>query len=220
MPARRPAAAIPAARATSTRTRCNTPLGRRLPQVRLVQHRRIGSPREAYRTMAKALHGGRATDRVQHLRVGHQQALVVGERRSATCGGPRATSRTAGTAPSATASGSSSGIMQILDKQDDLRKHAGPGHWNDPDMMEVGNMPAVGEDRAHFAHVGHAGRAAHRGQRRPQDERRHARDPDEQGSDRRRSGSARDLGVRPPQGGRRRDLDQAARRATRGRLPC
>jgi alpha-galactosidase len=45
----------------------------------------------------------------------------------------------------------SSGVMQILDKQDDLRKHGGPGHWNDPDMMEVGNMPAVGEDRAHFA---------------------------------------------------------------------
>jgi alpha-galactosidase len=45
----------------------------------------------------------------------------------------------------------SSGVMQILDKQDDLRKHGGPGHWNDPDMMEVGNMPAVNEDRAHFA---------------------------------------------------------------------
>jgi len=46
---------------------------------------------------------------------------------------------------------SSHGVMQILDKQDGLRKYAGPGRWNDPDMMEVGNMSTVGEDRAHFA---------------------------------------------------------------------
>lgn len=43
------------------------------------------------------------------------------------------------------------GIMQILDKQADLRKYSGPGQWNDPDMMEVGNLASVGEDRAHFA---------------------------------------------------------------------
>jgi alpha-galactosidase len=41
--------------------------------------------------------------------------------------------------------------MQILDKQDGLRQYAGPGHWNDPDMMEVGNMSSSNEDRAHFA---------------------------------------------------------------------
>lgn len=46
---------------------------------------------------------------------------------------------------------SSWGIMRILDKQAGLRKYAGPGHWNDPDMMEVGNMPSVNEDRAHFS---------------------------------------------------------------------
>jgi len=43
------------------------------------------------------------------------------------------------------------GTMQILDKQEGLRQYAGPGHWNDPDMLEVGNgklTPA--EDRAHF----------------------------------------------------------------------
>jgi len=45
----------------------------------------------------------------------------------------------------------SPGVMQILDKQDGLRQHAGPGHWNDPDMMEVGDMDTVGENRAHFA---------------------------------------------------------------------
>ena len=42
------------------------------------------------------------------------------------------------------------GVMQILDKQDGLRKFAGPGHWNDPDMLEVGNGMSIGEDRAHF----------------------------------------------------------------------
>lgn len=45
----------------------------------------------------------------------------------------------------------SHGVMAILDKQAGLRKYAGPGHWNDPDMMEVGNLPSVNEDRAHFA---------------------------------------------------------------------
>jgi alpha-galactosidase len=44
------------------------------------------------------------------------------------------------------------GVMQILDKQDGLRKYAGPGHWNDPDMLEIGNgKMTAGEDRAHFS---------------------------------------------------------------------
>ncbi|MEN9445108.1 MAG: hypothetical protein RIS47_1999 [Bacteroidota bacterium] len=43
------------------------------------------------------------------------------------------------------------GVTHIIDKQDGLRKYAGPGHWNDPDMMEVGNGMAVNEDRAHFS---------------------------------------------------------------------
>lgn len=47
---------------------------------------------------------------------------------------------------------SSWGIMRILDKQKGLRTHAGPGHWNDPDMMEVGNSGlSVAESRAHFS---------------------------------------------------------------------
>ena len=44
-----------------------------------------------------------------------------------------------------------SGVMQILDLQDGLRQYAGPGHWNDPDMLEVGNGMSVSEDRAHFS---------------------------------------------------------------------
>ena len=43
------------------------------------------------------------------------------------------------------------GMLQILDMQDGLRKFAGPNHWNDPDMMEVGNGMTVAEDRAHFS---------------------------------------------------------------------
>jgi alpha-galactosidase len=43
------------------------------------------------------------------------------------------------------------GVMQILDKQEGLRKYAGPDHWNDPDMMEVGNGLSIGENRAHFS---------------------------------------------------------------------
>lgn len=43
------------------------------------------------------------------------------------------------------------GVLQILDLQDGLRKYAGPGHWNDPDMMEVGNGLTDSENRAHFS---------------------------------------------------------------------
>lgn len=46
---------------------------------------------------------------------------------------------------------SSWGILNILDMQEGLREYAGPGHWNDPDMMEVGNAMSVNEDRAHFS---------------------------------------------------------------------
>jgi alpha-galactosidase len=42
------------------------------------------------------------------------------------------------------------GAMEILDKQVPLRQYAGPGHWNDPDMLEVGNGMTDSEDRAHF----------------------------------------------------------------------
>ena len=31
------------------------------------------------------------------------------------------------------------GVMPIVDLNEPLRKYAGPGHWNDPDMLEVGN---------------------------------------------------------------------------------
>ncbi len=30
-------------------------------------------------------------------------------------------------------------MMEIVDTQSAIAKYAGPGHWNDPDMLEVGN---------------------------------------------------------------------------------
>ncbi len=43
-------------------------------------------------------------------------------------------------------------VLNILDQQVGLSRYAGPGAWNDPDMLQVGNggMTSV-EDRAHFS---------------------------------------------------------------------
>ncbi|MCU4177250.1 glycoside hydrolase family 27 protein [Carboxylicivirga sp. N1Y90] len=46
---------------------------------------------------------------------------------------------------------SSLGVWPIIKLRKDIRKHTGPGHWNDFDMMEVGNGMTVAEDRVHFA---------------------------------------------------------------------
>lgn len=43
------------------------------------------------------------------------------------------------------------GVLSIIDLNADLRQYAGPDHWNDPDMLEVGNGMSVSEDRAHFS---------------------------------------------------------------------
>jgi alpha-galactosidase len=44
------------------------------------------------------------------------------------------------------------GMLDILDQQAGLESFAGPGHWNDPDMLEVGNGGmTVAEYRAHFS---------------------------------------------------------------------
>lgn len=44
------------------------------------------------------------------------------------------------------------GVVINLDMQQGLEKYAGPGHWNDPDMLQVGNGALTdSENRAHFA---------------------------------------------------------------------
>ncbi|HTU36232.1 MAG TPA: glycoside hydrolase family 27 protein [Candidatus Acidoferrum sp.] len=46
----------------------------------------------------------------------------------------------------------SNGVLDILDQEAELYSYAGPGHWNDPDMLEVGNGGmTTAEDRAHFS---------------------------------------------------------------------
>jgi alpha-galactosidase len=44
------------------------------------------------------------------------------------------------------------GAVDIVDMEAELHAHAGPGHWNDPDMLEVGNggMTDI-EYRSHFS---------------------------------------------------------------------
>jgi alpha-galactosidase len=44
------------------------------------------------------------------------------------------------------------GVTQIIDLVDPLYSYAGPGHWNDPDMLEVGNSGlSAEENRSHFS---------------------------------------------------------------------
>ena len=58
-------------------------------------------------------------------------------------------------------------IYSILNEQAGLAKYAGPGHWNDPDMLEVGNgRLTLGRESHALFHVGHAGGAA-AGRQRP-----------------------------------------------------
>lgn len=45
---------------------------------------------------------------------------------------------------------SSWGFMKIIDMRKSIRKYAGPDHWNDFDMLEVGNGMTETEDKSHF----------------------------------------------------------------------
>jgi alpha-galactosidase len=46
----------------------------------------------------------------------------------------------------------SNGVLAIVDEQVGLESFAGPGHWNDPDMLEVGNGGmTTTEYRSHFS---------------------------------------------------------------------
>ncbi len=44
------------------------------------------------------------------------------------------------------------GVVQIIDLMEGIESYAGPGHWNDPDMLEIGNGVLNDEEaRAHFS---------------------------------------------------------------------
>jgi alpha-galactosidase len=47
--------------------------------------------------------------------------------------------------------GSWSSMIGLVDQDANLYSYAGPGHWNDPDMMEVGNGLTDTEGRTHFS---------------------------------------------------------------------
>ena len=123
----------------------------------------------------------------------------------AICGARPATSPIAGTAKS----GGRSGVKHMLDLQVGLENYAGPGHWNDPDMLEVGN---TGTHRRRVESplqlVVHARRAADGRQRRPQDDAGDPRRPNRPGRDCHRSGSARQAGLPRVAGEGLRDLGQ------------
>jgi alpha-galactosidase len=43
-------------------------------------------------------------------------------------------------------------MIKIFEQQKDLSKYAGPGHWNDPDMLEIGNGGMTTEEyKTHFS---------------------------------------------------------------------
>jgi len=42
-------------------------------------------------------------------------------------------------------------VVSILNLQEAIRQYNGPNHWNDPDMLEVGNGMSYDEDKAHFS---------------------------------------------------------------------
>jgi alpha-galactosidase len=43
-------------------------------------------------------------------------------------------------------------IYNIISQQEGLERYSGPGHWNDPDMLEVGNGKlSLAENRTHFS---------------------------------------------------------------------
>jgi alpha-galactosidase len=44
------------------------------------------------------------------------------------------------------------GVVQIMDLMSGIESYSGPGHWNDPDMLEIGNGGMTKEEsRTHFS---------------------------------------------------------------------
>jgi alpha-galactosidase len=46
---------------------------------------------------------------------------------------------------------SSWGIIKTIELRKGIRQYAGPDHWNDHDMLEIGRGMTTSEDRAHFS---------------------------------------------------------------------
>ena len=123
-------------------------LGRRLPQIRLVRQR--GRRREGSRTAPCATRCAPRDGR---------SCSACASGAPAARGPGRAASahlwRTTGDIQDCwdcVRDWGGLGWVRILDKQVGLEKFAGPGGWNDPDMLEVGNGGlTTPESRAHFS---------------------------------------------------------------------
>ena len=112
------------------------------------------------------------------------------------------------------------GVAHIIDLMDGLYAYAGPGHWNDPDMLEVGNGGLnMTENRAHFSFWALFAAPLMAGNDLEAMSPEVKGDPHERRGDRGRPGPARD--ARPQGMGRRsaRGLDAAARRRLARRHP-
>ena len=102
-------------------------VGRGLPEVRQLQQPGCRRAEAVHRDAGRA-EGHGPQHPVLDLRVGAEQALAVGQGRRQLLAHAPATSVTATRACSASCTRTWS-----------LAQYAGPGHWNDPDMLEVGN---------------------------------------------------------------------------------
>ena len=120
-------------------------------------------------------------------------------------------------------------VIDIVDLNEPLWPFAGPGHWNDPDMLEVGNggmTPA--EYRSHFSLWAMMAAPLIAGNDIAHMDASDALDPAQQGGDRGRPGHARHAGPPRVEGRRPRSVGEAAgrRRArplllfNRGELPA
>ncbi len=108
------------------------------------------NPREAYATMSRDDSRNRPADDPVDLRMGRERALAVGQGTRPLVAHDRRHHQLLDCELSH-GNWSSFGIPPILDKQRPLRAQSGPDGWNDPDMMEVGNLDTLAENRSHFA---------------------------------------------------------------------
>ena len=103
------------------------------------------------------------------------------------------------------------GVMNIVDRNEPLWPYAGPGHWNDADMLEVGNGGmTTGEYRAHFSLWAMMASPLIAGNDIAGMDDGDARDPDQSRSDRGRPGPARRPGPAGVARRRPRGVGQAA----------
>ena len=158
----------PRPRAAATRNSFAV-LGRGLPQVRQLQQPAACPQQTArYTAMRDALAAHRPADPVQPVQLGPGQRLDLGRRRRQPLAHHRRHQRT--TTPACCRSSTANVGLR--------RRTPARAHWNDPDMLEVGNggMTAT-EDRSQFSLWAEMAAPLHRRHRPAQRQRGHPVDP-------------------------------------------